>query len=110
MWATTIHGFPHGSHAIPIKVAEARQVLADGATAGATAGAIVDRLMRANTTPHVQVEAAGSVRTLDAPIAVMKLGVARIGVTATEAVTLDFRARRNGHCPVHHAPVDAGGH
>ena len=106
MWATTTHGFRHGSHAIPMKVAEARQALADGATAGA----IVDRLMRANTSPHVQVEAAGSVRTLDAPIAVMKLGVARIGVTATEAVTLDFRARRNGHCPVHHAPVDAGGH
>ena len=39
MSATTTHGFPHGSHAIPIKVAEARQALADGATAGA----IVDR-------------------------------------------------------------------
>ena len=64
MWATTTRGFPHGSHAIPIKVAEARQALADGATDGA----IVNRLMRANTSPHVQVEAAGSVRTLDAPI------------------------------------------
>lgn len=66
--------------------------------------------MRANTSPHVQVKAAGSVRTLDAPIAVMNLGVTRIGATATEAIILDFRARRNGDGPAHHAPVDAGGY
>ena len=147
MWVTTTHGFPHGNHATPIKVAEARQALADGATAGAIvkvvfgsacltdaekvtacrfteppaptssrrppgspSGATHDdlRLVRANASPHVQVKAAGSVWTLDAPIAVMNLGVTRIGAAATEAVILDFRARRNGDGPAHQAPVDAG--
>ena len=47
--------------------------------------------------------------SIELPNRIMNLGVARIGVTATEAVTLDSRARRNGDGPVHHAPVDAGG-
>ncbi len=41
------------------------------------------RLMRANTSPHVQVKAAGGVRTLDALLEVMALGVTRVGATAT---------------------------
>jgi deoxyribose-phosphate aldolase len=53
-------------------------------------------LMRANTSAHVQVKAAGGVRTLDALLAVMDLGVTRIGATATEAIILDFRARKAG--------------
>jgi deoxyribose-phosphate aldolase len=53
-------------------------------------------LMRANTSSHVQVKAAGGVRTLDALLAVMELGVTRIGATATEAIILDFRARKAG--------------
>jgi deoxyribose-phosphate aldolase len=164
---TTI-GFPHGNHVTAIKVAEAHQALADGATEldmvlqiGAlksgrdrevqddiravcdvahAAGAIVKvifenayltddekvracrlteaaggdfvktstgfapsgathddlRLMRASTGPHIQVKAAGGVRTLDALIEVMNLGVTRIGATATETIILDFRARRAG--------------
>ncbi len=52
------------------------------------------RLMRANTSSHVRVKAAGGVRTLDALLAVMELGVARIGATATEAIIEDFRARK----------------
>ena len=52
------------------------------------------RLMRANTSPHVQVKAAGGVRTLDALLDVMALGVTRIGATATETIIEDFRARR----------------
>ena len=40
------------------------------------------RLMRANTSPHIQVKAAGGVRTLDALLEVMALGVTRIGATA----------------------------
>ncbi len=51
------------------------------------------RLMRANTSPHIQVKAAGGVRTLDARLEVMALGVTRIGATATEAIIEDFRAR-----------------
>ena len=52
--------------------------------------------MRANTSPHIQVKAAGGVRTLDALLAVMELGVTRIGATATETIILDFRARKAG--------------
>ena len=57
------------------------------------------RLMRANTSPHVQVKAAGGVRTLDALIAVMQLGVTRCGATATETIIHDFRARKAGETP-----------
>ena len=35
--------------------------------------------MRANTSPHIQVKAAGGVRTLDALLDVMALGVTRVG-------------------------------
>jgi deoxyribose-phosphate aldolase len=54
------------------------------------------RLMRASTSPHVGVKAAGGVRTLDALFAVMALGVTRIGATATAAIIDDFRARKAG--------------
>ena len=54
------------------------------------------RLMRANTSLHVRIKAAGGVRTLDALLAVMELGVTRIGATATETIIEDFRARRAG--------------
>ena len=53
-------------------------------------------LMRASTSPHVQVKAAGGVRTLDALLAVMALGVTRIGATATATIIDDFRARKAG--------------
>ena len=67
-------------------------------TGFAPSGATHDdlRLMRANTSPHVAVKAAGGVRTLDALIDVMRLGVTRIGATATETIILDFRARKAG--------------
>jgi deoxyribose-phosphate aldolase len=67
-------------------------------TGFAPSGATHDdlRLMRANTAPHVQVKAAGGVRSLDALLAVMELGVARIGATATETIILDFRSRKAG--------------
>ena len=58
------------------------------------------RLMRANTSPHVQVKAAGGVRTLDALLEVMALGTSRIGATATKAIIDDFRARKAGTAPV----------
>jgi deoxyribose-phosphate aldolase len=54
------------------------------------------RLMRANTSARVQVKAAGGVRTLDALIEVMNLGVTRIGATATKTIIDDFRARKAG--------------
>ena len=54
------------------------------------------RLMRAHTSPHVQVKAAGGVRTLDALLEVMALGVTRVGATATATILDDFRARKAG--------------
>jgi deoxyribose-phosphate aldolase len=67
-------------------------------TGFAPSGATHDdlRLMRANTSPHIRVKAAGGVRTLDALLAVMELGVTRIGATATESIIEDFRARKAG--------------
>jgi deoxyribose-phosphate aldolase len=67
------------------------------------------RLMRANTSPHVRVKAAGGVRTLDALLAVMELGTSRIGATATEAIIEDFRARKAGAASAAGAPAQARG-
>ena len=58
------------------------------------------RLMRANTSPQIQVKAAGGVRTLDALLEVMALGVTRIGATATKTIIDDFRARKAGLAPI----------
>jgi deoxyribose-phosphate aldolase len=67
-------------------------------TGFAPSGATHDdlRLMRANTSPHIRVKAAGGVRTLDALLDVMALGVTRIGATATATIIDDFRARKAG--------------
>jgi deoxyribose-phosphate aldolase len=73
------------------------------APTGATHGDLA--LMRASTSPHVQVKAAGGVRTLDGLLEVMALGVTRIGATATATIIDDFRARRAGAAP----PVAASG-
>jgi deoxyribose-phosphate aldolase len=79
-------------------------------TGFAASGATHDdlRLMRANTPPHIQIKAAGGVRTLDALLDVMALGVTRIGATATEAIIEDFRARKAGRSPVAAAPTTGG--
>jgi len=53
-------------------------------------------LMRRTVSDRVQVKAAGGVRTLDDLIAVMNLGVTRIGATQTKPILDDFRARRAG--------------
>jgi len=75
-------------------------------TGFAAGGATHDdlRLMRANTSPHIRIKAAGGVRTLDALLAVMDLGVTRIGATATETIIEDFRARKAGRPPTAAAP------
>jgi deoxyribose-phosphate aldolase len=51
-------------------------------------------LMRRTVGPDVQVKAAGGVRTLDALLDVMAVGVTRIGATATETILEDFKARK----------------
>ena len=80
-------------------------------TGFAASGATHDdlRRMRANTSPHVQVKAAGGVRTLDALLAVMELGVTRVGATATRTILEDFKARKAGGHATAGAPSGQGG-
>jgi len=66
-------------------------------------------LMRRTVSDHIQVKAAGGVRTLDALIDVMNLGTTRVGATATKAIIEDFRARTAGTPPVMTAPARAEG-
>ena len=65
-------------------------------------------LMRANTSPHIGVKAAGGVRTLDALLDVMALGVTRVGATATATILDDFRARKAGKLAPAGAPAETG--
>src|SRR5260221_13396012 len=51
-------------------------------------------LMRRSVSPHIQVKAAGGVRTLDALLAVLALGVTRVGGTATKRILDAFRSRK----------------
>ena len=51
------------------------------------------KLMRIHSDPHVQVKAAGGVRTLDDLLAVRKLGVTRVGATATIAILEEASSR-----------------
>jgi deoxyribose-phosphate aldolase len=64
------------------------------------------RLMRANVSPNVQVKAAGGVRTLDALIDVMALGVTRVGATQTKSIIDDFRSRKGSGAPLVSATRD----
>ena len=51
------------------------------------------RLMRASVGPEVQVKAAGGVRSLDAALDVIEVGVTRIGATATAGILDEFERR-----------------
>jgi deoxyribose-phosphate aldolase len=53
-------------------------------------------LMRRSVSPHIGVKAAGGVRTLDALVEVMALGVTRVGATATATMLDEFRSRKAG--------------
>jgi deoxyribose-phosphate aldolase len=64
--------------------------------------------MRAGTSPHMEVKAAGGVRTLDALLEVMNLGVTRIGATATEHILEDFKSRKAGGPALEKASAGAG--
>jgi deoxyribose-phosphate aldolase len=57
-------------------------------------------LMRRTVGPGVQVKAAGGVRTLDALLDVMAVGVTRIGATATETILEDFKSRKAALAPL----------
>ena len=83
---------------------EAGAAFVKTSTGFATGGATIEdlKLMRRCVGPHVQVKAAGGVRTLDALLEVMAVGVTRIGATATETILEDFKARK---AAVEHAAV-----
>lgn len=51
------------------------------------------KLMRAHSPAHVQVKAAGGVRTLDQLLAVRQVGATRCGATATAAILDEAKAR-----------------
>jgi deoxyribose-phosphate aldolase len=52
-------------------------------------------LMRKHCSPEVQVKAAGGVRTLDDVLKVKRIGVTRIGASATESILAEARRRFN---------------
>ncbi len=58
-------------------------------------GATLDdlKLMRRHSPPHVQVKAAGGVRTLDALLEVRALGVTRVGASRTAEILDECRRR-----------------
>ncbi|MCS6851502.1 MAG: deoxyribose-phosphate aldolase [Gemmataceae bacterium] len=51
------------------------------------------QLMRRHSPPHVQVKAAGGVRTFDRLLEVRQLGVTRVGATASKAILDECRRR-----------------
>lgn len=51
------------------------------------------RLMRRHLSPHVQLKAAGGVRTMDALLAVIDAGCTRCGATATASILDEFETR-----------------
>lgn len=67
-------------------------------TGYAPTGATLDdiRLMRANVGPAIKVKAAGGVRTLDALLEFLNVGIDRCGATATAAILDDLKARQGG--------------
>src|SRR6266480_2304014 len=66
---------------------------------GATGATDEDlRLMRRYSPPHVQVKAAGGVRTFERLLAVRALGVTRVGATASKAILDECRLRLSKSC------------
>lgn len=67
-------------------------------TGFASGGATLEdlRLMRANVSGHIQVKAAGGVRTLPALLDVIDAGVTRCGATATATILDDFKRMKEG--------------
>jgi deoxyribose-phosphate aldolase len=56
-------------------------------------------LMRASVPPTVQLKAAGGIRSLDAMLEMLDVGVTRVGATATKQILDEFRARAAGETP-----------
>lgn len=77
-------------------VEEARAQFVKTSTGFAATGATLDdlSLMRRSVSPHIQIKAAHGIRTLDALLDVLNIGVTRIGATATQTILEDFKARK----------------
>ncbi len=56
-------------------------------------------LMRASVPSNVQLKAAGGIRSLDAMLDVLDVGVTRVGATATKYILDEFKARAAGEVP-----------
>ena len=78
------------------------------ASSGATHADLA--LMRSTVSERVQVKAAGGVRTLDDLLAVMGLGVTRIGATQTKPILDEYRSRRAGSAPTSPLAGEEGGY
>jgi deoxyribose-phosphate aldolase len=67
-------------------------------TGFAPGGATIEdlKLMRKHSPPHVQVKAAGGIRTLDALIEVRAIGVTRVGATRTVEILEECKQRLSG--------------
>jgi len=65
-------------------------------TGFAPTGATIEdlKLMRRSVSPHVGVKAAHGIRTLDALLEVLEIGVTRVGATQTAAMLDEFKARK----------------
>jgi deoxyribose-phosphate aldolase len=77
-------------------VEEAGAQFVKTSTGFAPTGATLDdlRLMRRSVSPHIQIKAAHGIRTLDALLDVLNVGVSRVGATATQTILEDFKARK----------------
>jgi deoxyribose-phosphate aldolase len=65
--------------------------------------------MRANVGDHIQVKAAGGVRTLPALLDVIDAGVTRCGATATATILDDFKRMKEGEPLAASKPDSASG-
>jgi deoxyribose-phosphate aldolase len=67
-------------------------------TGFAPSGATIEdlKLMRSSVSPRMGVKAAHGIRTLDALLEVLEIGVTRVGATATATMLDEFKARKAG--------------
>ena len=89
---------------------DAQKIRACGLTAAAGAGFVKTstgfapsgatledlKLMREHSPAHIQVKAAGGVRTFERLMEVREIGVTRVGATATKAILDDAKAKLGG--------------
>src|SRR5881275_1995418 len=70
-------------------------------TGFAPTGATIEdlRLMRRSVSPRIGVKAAHGIRTLDALVEVLEIGVTRVGATQTAAMLDEFKARKASPAP-----------